>query len=214
VLGSRPSERVVLNFHVLDAAGTIVAGTAISATTVLQAVGILGGSGILPMAAPRGEHEVMESWDDVVASLTAAYGLKAWGTRLGHGSFLTVEFGEPERDGKHGSYHLAIEMAPWRLEDADAMLVGAEDDNRAEVEEKVKVLDGRALTGFEVEYPSLSARLEFEGGLVLMAFPESRTDEHWKMFRPDSMVVTAGPDSSLWVEPANGPVDAAYPARR
>jgi len=41
------------------------------------------------------EHEVTQSWDEVVARLTAAYGLTVWGTQLGHGSFLTLELGEP-----------------------------------------------------------------------------------------------------------------------
>ncbi len=34
-------------------------------------------------------------WTAVETSLTALYGKPAWGTALGMGSFLTVEFGGP-----------------------------------------------------------------------------------------------------------------------
>lgn len=158
--------------------------------------------------------EIEETWDEVIASLSGAYGLTAWGSELGYGSFVTVSFGERQPRSDHGSYFLWIYMAPWRLEDAKAVLAGSEDEDRAEVAKKVAMLDGRALTGIVVEYPSLSARFDFEGGLVLTAFSESRTDEHWMFFRPDGMVITSGPGSSLWVEPASGPAESAYPARR
>ena len=147
-----------------------------------------------------------ESWDEVVASLTAAYGLQAWGTRLGHGSFLTVELGESEATGRaYGRYHLWIYMAGWRIEDGMTMLAASEDD-RDELAGKVTVLDGRKLTSVTVEHPSLSARFEFEGGLVLITFSLYSTDEdHWMLFRPDGNVLTMGPGSSWSVEPSDHP---------
>jgi hypothetical protein len=159
-------------------------------------------------------RDVAESWDEVVASLSGAYGLKAWGSELGYGSFVTVSFGERQPGKDYGSYYLWIYMAPWRLEDAEAVLAGSEDEDRAEVAKKIAMLDGRVLISIAVEYPSLSARFEFEGGLVLTTFSESRTDEQWMFFRPDGSVITAGPGSSLWVEPASGPAESAYSARR
>jgi hypothetical protein len=157
----------------------------------------------------------MESWDEVIASMSEACGLRAWGTELGYGSFLTVEFGERQLGEDYGSYHLSIEMACWRLEDADTMLAGSEDENRAEVTEKVRVLDGRALRSITVEYPSLSARFEFEGGLVLTTFSIYSADsEHWKLFRPDGLVVTAEAGSSFWIERAAGPGGSGYAVRR
>jgi hypothetical protein len=83
-----------------------------------------------------------------------------------------------------------------------------------ELAEKVPILDGRALCSIAVEHPSLSTRFSFEGGLVLTTFSESRTDEHWMLFRPDGTVVTAGPGSAFSVEPAKGPAESGYVVRR
>ena len=147
-----------------------------------------------------------ESWDEVVASLTAAYGLEAWGTKLGHGSFLTVELGDPTASSNgHGRYHLWIYLAVWRIEDGSPVLAGSEDD-RDELAGKVTVLDGRKLTSIAVEHPSLSTRFEFEGGLVLITFSvSSHEDEHWMLFRPDGTVLTMGPGSTWSVEASDHP---------
>lgn len=154
-----------------------------------------------------------ETWDEVLASLAGAYGLTTWGAELGHGSFITVEFGERQPGEDHGLYHLWVYMAPWRLEDADKMLAASEDD-RDELAKKIPMLNGLALTAIAVEHPSLSTRFEFDGGLVLTTFSDSRTDEHWMFFRPDGMVVTAGPGPAFWLQPAAGPVESEYAVRR
>ena len=147
-----------------------------------------------------------ESWDEVVASLTAAYGLTAWGTKLGQGSFLTLELGEPVTPGgERGRYHLWIYLAAWRIEDETDVLAGSEDDHDG-LAGKVTVLDGRRLASISVEHPSLSTRFEFEGGLVLITFSVYSTDgEHWMLFRPDGTVLTMGPGSSWSVGPNEHP---------
>lgn len=89
---------------------------------------------------------------------------------VGHGSFLTVELGEPETaGGMHGIFHLWVYLAGWRLENATEVIAASEDD-REELARKVAVLDGRILTKIIIEQPSLSARFEFDQGLVLATF--------------------------------------------
>jgi hypothetical protein len=134
-----------------------------------------------------------ESWDEVVASLTAAYGLVASDTTLGEHSALTVELGEAESDGR---YRLEIYGAAWRLEDVDTVLAGSADE-RDDVAEQVARLDGRALVSVAVEPRSLSARFAFDGGLSLITFSVyTHGVEHWALRRPDGTVVTAGPGSA------------------
>lgn len=146
----------------------------------------------------------MTSWDEAMASLTAAYGLRTWGTKLGHGSFLTLELGEPTpADPTHGAYHLWVYLTAWRI-DGDTMLAASEDD-RATLAERVRVLDERTLTGVEVDPVSLSARFIFSGGLTLSTFSiYTGEDEHWMLWRPDRMVLTAGPGNTWTLEPASG----------
>ncbi|HZA05506.1 MAG TPA: hypothetical protein VE617_13155 [Propionibacteriaceae bacterium] len=155
---------------------------------------------------PGEEHEVTESWDEVVASLTAAYGLSAWGAELGDGSFLTLELGEPSMPGgERGLYHLSISRAGWRIEDEAAVLAGSADDYD-ELARRVRVLDGRKLASITVEHPSLSARFEFQGGLALITFSLSSTEgEHWMLFRPDGTVLTMGPGSTWSAGPSEHP---------
>ena len=145
-----------------------------------------------------------ESWDEVVASLTAAYGLTAGGTKLGQGSCLTLELGEPVTPGEErGRYHLWTQLAVWRIEDSSTVLAGSEDD-RDELARKVTVLEGRRLGSITVEHPSLSTRFEFEGGLVLVTFSVYSVDgEHWMLSRPDGTVLTIGPDSTWSVKAAD-----------
>jgi hypothetical protein len=147
-----------------------------------------------------------ESWDEVVASLAATYGLTAWGTKLGYGSSLTVELGDPVTPGtERGLYHLWIYLAVWRIEDGSTVLAGSEDDHD-ELAAKVTVLDGRKLVSITVEHPSLSARFEFEGGLVLVTFSVYSADEdHWMIFRPNGTVLAMGPGSTWSVEASDHP---------
>lgn len=85
-----------------------------------------------------------ESWDEVVAGLTAAYGLEAWGTTLGHGSFLTVELGGAAAASAHGATTCGSSQSAWRIEDGESMIAGSEDDRDA-LAGKVTVLDGRTV---------------------------------------------------------------------
>ncbi|MFJ9691597.1 hypothetical protein [Kitasatospora sp. NPDC101183] len=137
-------------------------------------------------------------------------GLPAWDVRRGHGSFVTVEFGAPlppdDRSGRvHGRWHLWIEMAAWRLETADEVLVGSEDEG---LEEALARLEGRPLTGVVIRPPALDTRFDFDG-LRLETFPIYRPDpedgefDHWTLWLGTSGEVLVA-RSELTVEPSGG----------
>ncbi|MEO3930482.1 hypothetical protein ABGB07_42540 [Micromonosporaceae bacterium B7E4] len=138
---------------------------------------------------------------DVQARLSAAVGRTAWGTALGIGSFLTVEFGDRiERpQGKaHGEFHLWVYQSAWRIEMQGAVLASSEDPREA-LEESVRYLDGRALTAIAIEAPSLSATFSFTDGLVLRTFSVFTADvDHWMFYLPGGDVFTAGPGPT-WI---------------
>ena len=67
----------------------------------------------------------MRTTEDDLAAVEEAvaqmYGKRAWGTALGFGSFLTVEFGAPEAAPDpggpvHGEFHLWVYCTAWRIE--------------------------------------------------------------------------------------------------
>ncbi|WP_063127316.1 hypothetical protein [Nocardia fusca] len=136
--------------------------------------------------------------------ITAVYGQSAWGTRLGTGSFLTVEFGPQRPDSAsggrpgrpHGIFHLWVYCSAWRIETPQEVLASSEAP-REKIEAAVQVLDGRPLVNVQVERPSLSITATFAGDVRLRTF-SIFTDEldHWMFYMPDGAVFTAGPGSS------------------
>ncbi|MFJ3788783.1 hypothetical protein [Kitasatospora sp. NPDC090091] len=135
-------------------------------------------------------------------------GQPAWDVRRGIGSFVTMEFGEPlppDRSGRvYGRWHLWIQMAAWRLETADRVLVGSEDQG---LEEALTRLEGRPLTSVVIKPSTLETRFDFDG-LRLETFPMYRRDgeegelDHWLLWLGTGEVLVAG--SELTVEPAGG----------
>lgn len=143
--------------------------------------------------------------DSVVQRLSGVYGMPAWNARLGHGSFVTMEFGQPRAESGHGAYHLWIYGAAWRWETSDRILAACEDD-REVLASTLEGLNTLAITEITIEQPSLSTRFDFDDGSRLLTFPVHsylEDYEHWMMFLPDGDVFTAGPGSDWVVEPAN-----------
>jgi hypothetical protein len=142
-----------------------------------------------------------EDIQGVLACILPALGSCAWGTALGHGSFLTIEFGAPVPEGAgrklHGNFHLWVSYAAWRIEDNLAVWVASEDP-REKAAEVVKRLDGRSLVSVTLAGPSSDATFEFEGGVRLRVFCD-RTEEgeQWSFFFPPGQVVVVGP-ANLW----------------
>jgi hypothetical protein len=143
---------------------------------------------------------------DAERAVAAAQGRPVWGTRLGVGSFLTLELGAelpasaPTRAGetpRHGEFHVWVYCSAWRIETPQAVLASSEDP-RETLAGAVRVLDGKVLAGVRVEPPSLSATFSFVDGTVLRTFSIFSADyEHWMVYLPDGQVVTAGPGPAL-----------------
>jgi hypothetical protein len=136
---------------------------------------------------------------EVEAKLAAATGKPAWGTALGIGSFLTVEFGEkvtPAEGKTHGEYHLWVYCSAWRIE-TPTEIVASSEDPREVLEPTVKFLDGRTLSGIHLEPPSLSSTFTFDDGARLRTFSIFTKDfDHWMFYLPSGEVFTAGPGAA------------------
>src|SRR5687767_3526905 len=106
---------------------------------------------------------------DVQAKLALATGKVAWGTALGVGSFLTVEFGERVEQAKgkvHGEFHLWVYCSAWRIE-TPSEIVASSEDPRELLETTVRYLDGRTLSDIQLDMPSLSSTFAFSDGARL-----------------------------------------------
>jgi hypothetical protein len=146
----------------------------------------------------------MSARDDELAAvetmIAAVCGKAAWGTALGVGCFVTVEFGgqRPTRDPKrrHGEFRLWVYCSAWRIENPREIIASSEDP-REQLKTAVKHLDGRTISRITVERPSLSAAFEFADGTMLRTFSIFSKDyEHWIFYLPNGEVFTAGPGSN------------------
>lgn len=125
-------------------------------------------------------------------------GRRAWDVKRGHGSFVTLEFGEPvEREGyTRGAWHLWVYCCGWRLDDGDEVVAAYEDD-RELLAQAVTRIEGRVLERVDLTRPALESVWWFEGGLALRVFPiTTREYEHWMLYQPDGDVLTVGPGTS------------------
>lgn len=138
-------------------------------------------------------------------------GLPVWNPRQGHGSFLTFEFGDQRLDASghfvRGAWHLWIQWAAWRIEDASTVLAGCE-DAREVIADALAVVDGRELTSIITTGPALDTVFSFSDvhlrtfGLWSRASEDDRIDNWW-LFRPDDHVLAVTRDGTWTVMPAD-----------
>ena len=134
-------------------------------------------------------------------------GKTAWGVKIGHGSFLTIEFGIPNNSqanlALHGEWHLWVYLCCWRIQKGDYFMVGSEDIKEKLIEE-VKKIEGCQLNAFEICPQTLELLLIFENNFLLKSFSvisEVKGNEdqnHWMLYMPDNRVLVAGP-GNRWV---------------
>jgi len=137
-------------------------------------------------------------------------GLVPWGVKLGHGSFLTLEFGKEitqefrGKSHKHGEWHLWLRSCTWRIQKQGRILIASGDDREA-IEQAISRLELGAVAKAVVDNQTLDMRLEFAENTHLLAFVSHRyTDEQWELFKPDGRVLTANAGGALAEESAGG----------
>ena len=119
---------------------------------------------------------------------------------MGHGSFVTLDFGEvvpaggPLGPEPRREWVLWVCFAAWRVERGGEVLGGSADERPA-MDEAVGALRGRTVTSVEVFAPMLDTTVGFEGDVRLRLFPHGTEadSEHWMLFTPDGNVLGVGP---------------------
>lgn len=124
-------------------------------------------------------------------------GLPCWLTRLGHGSFVTIEFGQPVLDIReprlapvdidgatptsmqrsayiHGQWHLWLYLCRWSVALDGTQLAHSESDGIT-INRALHVLDGQALTDVRVDPANGSTGLVFDLGCTVAIVPYPRS---------------------------------------
>jgi hypothetical protein len=133
-----------------------------------------------------------------------------WGIRLGHGSFLTMEFGKPEdsRSGRfaHGEWHLWLYMCSWRIETQKQVLAGSQ-DHRDAIETALREVQFGSIRSINVAMPSHDLAIEFDSKAKLLVFSTSSTreQEQWMLFAPDGNCLTVFGNGTFEYTPRDQP---------
>jgi hypothetical protein len=133
--------------------------------------------------------------DPLDAFVSPILGLAAWGVKQGHGSFLTLEFGEPklevsERRSEdrglrrsacvNGEWRLWIYCCHWRALQDGAQLAWSEDADEA-IERSAARLNGQRLMAVSVDPMEGRSTFTFDLGGALETWPygDDPNDEQW-----------------------------------
>jgi hypothetical protein len=166
---------------------------------------------------------------DIVAEFQPLLGLHAWGVQHGYGSFVTMEFGEPELkiitrlmptelEGEPsriksrstqtgGQWHLWIYCCDWSISLNGIQMAHSESED-VQINRAVDVLDGQILT--KVSVTGLAhTKFEFDLGGVLTTWP-SPTDsydgedvEQWYLYEPNKHVLALRSDGYVSLDPGS-----------
>ncbi len=165
----------------------------------------------------------------------AVLGLPSWLVRKGHGSFITLEFGEPQLRvdeprllpvfidggppkamvrGSHvfGQWHLWIYLCLWELKLETVELAHCESDD-VTIARALAVLNGQALASVEVNPVNGSTAFTFDLGCFLVTRPAPADDsdgepaEQWMLYQPLGEVLTLRSDGQYKLQAGNAPRD-------
>lgn len=130
-------------------------------------------------------------------------GEKTRNVKLGHGSFITIDFG---KDVEHkgiikGEWRLWIIFATWRLEKNHESIVTSNDD-RNEIKTKIAILENKQLLKATILNNVFDLMLEFESDLQLLTTSSGKSDydKQWMLFTPKNEIFRAGPETSWNLE--------------
>jgi hypothetical protein len=167
---------------------------------------------------------------DIAAEFEPVLGLHAWGVSHGYGSFVTLEFGNPELriqtprlvpihlDGApskterrvvraRGQWHLWIYCCDWSISINEIQLAHNESDD-ARIERALSILNGQILTNVSVK-GATQTTFDFDLGAALTtwASPPDSYDgedvEQWYLYEPDGQVLALRSDGYVSLGPGN-----------
>lgn len=143
--------------------------------------------------------------------LNKLIGQKVSAIDLGHGSFLTIDFGTLiEKQGPRHKYlvgqcHLWVYMCGWRIDKDNQPLI-ASSDSRDKISDAIRTIAGTTLTNYVLN-SALDAQFSFDNNISLTLFNTSTEDEEqWMLYLWEQdvrYVLVIGPGNSWYYEPSS-----------
>lgn len=158
-------------------------------------------------------------------------GLPSWSVAKGHGSFVTMEFGDPQlriseptmqsvflegapptvlrrQANVHGQWHLWIYCCEWSLTLEGSQLAHNESDDPT-IARALGVLNGQAISAVTIDPTNGSTRFDFDLACALTTTPappgtySTPTVYQWLLFQPSGDVLTVRSDGRYQLGPGN-----------
>jgi hypothetical protein len=144
------------------------------------------------------------------------YGKPCWNVKPGHGSFLTLEFGQPHLEVReptlastgasprvrkvltrrnvfvHGEWHLWIYCCDWEV-----LTKGkgtGDSSTKSRIRLAADVLSGQRLIRFSFDPKKVRCVFQFDLGATLRTVPYDEDSEQWSLYTPKHMVLTLRAD--------------------
>ena len=135
-------------------------------------------------------------------------GQRAWGAKVGWGSFVTIEFGQKRLQDRHyhGDWHLWLYQCDWTLKSKSHEMANSE-SKKGVMQTAIDNLNGLVLTEISFDQEKMATEFIFGDDLRLRCqpYPDATQDEEcWMLFTPDKQVVSLA-SQGLTHEPADSP---------
>ncbi|HEY1677503.1 MAG TPA: hypothetical protein VGG04_07355 [Candidatus Sulfotelmatobacter sp.] len=136
----------------------------------------------------------MKLKNEVEQLLRPLVGQRAWGAKVGWGSFVTIEFGSRHLQRHHyqGDWHLWLYQCDWSLSSETHELVNSEKKKKL-MQLAIDNLNDAELVDVSFDPQQMATEFLFAGNLRLCCKPYSDADpkeECWILFMPDKQVAS------------------------
>lgn len=150
----------------------------------------------------------MELHQEIEKLFRPLVGQRAWGAKVGWGSFVTVEFGARRLQHRHfhGDWHLWLYQCDWTLRSETHELANSE-SKKGMMQLAVENLNGAELAHVAFNPADMVTEFTFDRILRLRCQPYSDAEvdeECWMLFLPDKQVASLDA-RGLRFEPAQTP---------
>lgn len=121
-------------------------------------------------------------------------GQRAWGAKIGWGSFVTIEFGSKRLQDHHyhGDWHLWLYRCDWTLKSKTHELANSE-SKRALMQAAIDNINGLEFERLAFDLNRTWTEFIFQSGLRLRCqpYPDAEpNEEYWMLFLPDKQVAS------------------------
>lgn len=122
------------------------------------------------------------------------HGQKAWGAKVGWGSFVTIEFGTRRLQNHHyhGNWHLWVYQCDWTLK-AETHEMANSESGKGLMQTAIENLNDRELLDTSFDPQQRATEFIFKGNLRLRCqpYPDAEPNEEcWMLFMPDKQVAS------------------------